>query len=177
MTRDFWLKRLATGGIVACVVTVAATVAYPFVSAALGWSSGGHPGYAVGDRVDLPPSMYAKAAHTLVIFGRSGCGVCQRMKPLLTDMVARVGRAPSMAAVLVTSASDLDAEVQFARDIGLTADDVNPLDLGTLRLKLVPTVVIVNRHGEVQFVHTGEAGSSGADAELLRIVSSFALDR
>ena len=176
MTRDALVARLATAGAVASLLLVAATAVYPVVRARLG---GVEPesGYVIGDHIDVPPAVYERAPHTLVIFAESGCGACQRLKPMLAALVRTVGQAPAAAVAMVTTTADTDAQLRYASEIGLDKGRVTALDLTALRLRRVPTVAVVSPDGRVRYAHTGAPSSREEEDEMTRAVLSLVLDR
>jgi hypothetical protein len=58
------------------------------------------------------------------------------------------------------------AEQQFARDIGLDERQVVPLDLTTLRVRGVPTVLLVDTAGKILAVTEGAPKPSDASTFL-----------
>lgn len=176
MTRDDLVRRIASVGIAICVVVTLATFAYPFVRARLGLAAPASAGYAVGDRIDVPESLYAGAPHTLFIFAQSRCGVCQREQPTIRRLVARLGETPGLGVAMIADRDDPEADRAYARAIGLADGALTLLDLRRLRVAIVPAVVVVNRRGEVRHVHTG-APSPEAEEALVRAVLSLSPDR
>jgi len=173
---DRRVKRFATATTAFCGLLVATTLAYPFVRARIGWAAA-PTGYAVGDTIDLPAAAFRGAPHTLVVFVRASCAVCQQMTPLLTTILSRVSEHPSMRVLLVTPATDGDAEHAFADEIGIAREQRVALDLTLLRVTRVPTVVVVNERGKIEYVHIGKPSSAEREAELVGTVTSFALER
>ena len=117
MTRDRLVARIATGSIGVCVLILIGTLAFPFVRSAVG-EPVPRAGYAAGDRLDVPAGIYDRHAYTVVIFARSGCGVCQQLKPALARVTAAVAAMPSMGVAVIAPDSNPRAEEQFAREIG-----------------------------------------------------------
>ena len=176
MTGDDLVRRLATYGIAACAIVVLTTAAYAFARARFAGSSPTTAGYAVGDRIDVPESIYASAPHTLVIFARSRCGVCQREQPVLKRFIASLGGPPRVAIAMISGTDDPDADGAYARALGLGDRALTLLDLKRLRVGVVPVVALVNRSGTVEYVHTG-ALSPAVVEELTRTVLSLSPDR
>jgi len=176
VTRDALIARLATAGAVASLLLVAATAVYPVVRARLNGGST-ETGYLTGERIDVPAPVYERASHTLVIFAESGCGACQRLKPLLAALVRTVGQTSTAAVAMVTTASDPDAQLRYASEIGLDKSRVTALDLTALRLKRVPTLAVVSPDGQVRYAHTGAPASRDEEDEMTRAVLSLLLDR
>jgi hypothetical protein len=134
-------------------------------------------GYALGDRIDVPDAIFRDRPYTLVIFARSSCGASQAMKPLLAAIAKSVSTSDGMGVTLITPMSDRQAEDEFAAEIGIGRRQTMPLDLAGLRVSRVPTLVVVNQQGEVQFVRSGRPSSTEDEAALLEAVTAFGLIR
>ena len=92
------------------------------------------------------------ALRTLVIIVKSSCTGCQASKPFLARLVTETrGIANSRVALLVAQI-ELE-ERAFARDIGLTEQEVHSLDLNSLKVQRVPTMVVVDSRGTIRFAH------------------------
>ena len=142
-----------------CVVTVVATagaLVVPAVAARLGWTSTTvRPAYEVGSRIDVPASLYADRARTVLVFGRSSCGACERAKPMLSSAIREVTRESSVSVAMVAGAGATAADRQFARDLGIPEDRFFTLDVQSLKLERVPTLVLVDQRGTVLFEREG----------------------
>jgi len=176
VTKDALVARLATTGAVASVLLVAATAVYPVIRTRLAARDSG-ASYSAGEHIDVPASIYERASHTLVVFAESGCGACQRMKPMLAALVRAASQISSAAVVMVSPASDRDAQLRYASEIGLDNSRVTALDLTALRLRSVPTVAVVSPDGRVHYAHTGAPTSREEEDEMTRAVLSLLLDR
>jgi len=173
--QDLKWRRVATIGVVACVLLVALTSAYPFLQARLGAAS--PSGYRIGEVVDLPASVFRDKPHTVVVFARSSCAVSQRMKPLLARLTEGLSDDPSIDVVLVTPLGNAPAEAAFAEQIGVGPRHRVALDLAPLKVARVPTVVVVNQRGEVEYVQDGQPQTAEAEAALLQAVASMRQER
>ncbi len=129
-------------------------------------------GYAVGERLDVPAGVYDRHAYTVVIFARSGCGVCQQLKPALARVTAAVADMPSMGVAVIAPDSNPRAEAQFARDIAVSAAPTL-LDLSRLRLRMVPVLLVVDRRGEVQFIRSGGGWSAADEADIVHAIRTL----
>ena len=176
MIQDGLVRRLASYGIAGCVIVVLATAAYPFVRARLGFGAAAARGYSAGEPIDVPETIFAGAPHTLLLFATSRCGVCQREQPALKRIVASLGDPPRIGVAMIAGTDDPEADRAYARALGLPDRAVTLLDLTRLRVALVPAIVVVNRRGQVEYVHTG-APSPEAEEALARAVLSLAPDR
>jgi len=154
---DRLIRRLSTVGIVVCVAAVALTVAslaFPSLRSRLGFQPKRLPSYSAGERIDLPKDFYASSRLTLIVFARSTCGACQAAQPKLAAIASELAGS-SIPTVLVTSGAASEQERSFATAMGIDDRHVVPFDLSTLRLQVVPTVVLVNTQGDVLFAMEG----------------------
>jgi len=172
MKRDTFGQLALTIALVCVLVLVAtlATLAMPSIRLVLGFAPAQAGAYALGERIDVPPAVYESSQYTVVVFARSGCGVCQQMKPWLSDLAERVQQRASSRVVMVVGAGQLKDEIAFAGEIGLGRERVVPLTPGPIKVQVVPTVVLVDRQGRVLFVQEG-APLAERDAVIDRIVT------
>jgi hypothetical protein len=171
------IGRLATAVTIGCVAVVAITLgalALPSVRAKLGFPAARPVSYPIGDRIDVPASLYESAGQTLFVFARSSCTACQRSKPALTEIVAQIRRTPAARILVVTSDMHRASEVAYANDLGLDDAQVIGLNLDGLRLRVVPTLVLVDQRGRIHYTSEGMI-SPGQEEELLRAVTSLAV--
>lgn len=163
--------------ICATAVTVTAVaLAMPSVRTTLGLRPAApRPSYAPGETVDLPEAVFKETQHTLVIFFRPDCGACERLKPFLTRLAARSDPA-SLRVIAVTSASNRQAAVAFAKQIGLDELQLVTMDLRTVRVSQVPTLVLVNHTGTVEGAIQG-IPTSQEEGDLLRTVTRLSQAR
>jgi hypothetical protein len=168
---DRFLSRLSVFIVVGCAFCLTGTalvLSSPALKVTLGLGPVRETGYVPGEGIDLPPSLYSANARTLVIFAQSTCAVCQRAKDSLGDLAEAFTSGPLAHVVMVTgrSAPSMAAEQQFARDIGLDERQVVPLDLTTLRVRGVPTVLLVDTGGKILAVTEGAPKPSDASTFL-----------
>ena len=158
MAVDAVLRRVATVVTLACAALVALTVLLlfrPTLRATFGFETAAGPAYRVGDRVDVPPDLYDSSAATVLIFARSTCGACQRATTELAAVVARLRTIASVRITLVAAANRADDELAFARAIGLNGDERTTIAVTGLRLRVVPTVLVVDRAGVIRYSSEG----------------------
>jgi hypothetical protein len=160
------IGRTAIGLSVGCVAVLAATIASlvsPGIRSTLGLMPAAARSYQHGEHIDVPSSLYGSSPYTVVLFARSDCGVCQRIKPWLSETIAAVeGQTPAKVMMVATN-SRLDEEVFYAREIGLGPERVVQLASTTLKVRQVPTLVLVDRRGTVQYSVDGAPNISTAD--------------
>jgi hypothetical protein len=164
------LGRIAIALAVTAVVIVGATaalVARPDLRARLGLAP---EAYAVRQVVDVPPAIYNSSSYTLLIFARSTCDVCQRSAKFLSRLAGQTAGAGA-GVRLVSSAPVVASELAFARALGLSDAQVAPVDLKTVRVRRVPTIVLVDRHGEIHYAREGAVSTSDQEAVIKTLVS------
>jgi hypothetical protein len=65
----------------------------------------------------------------------------------------------------------VESELAFARGLGLVDGQVAPVDLRTLRLRRVPTIVLVDRHGAIHYALEGAVPASDQEDVIKRLIS------
>lgn len=171
--RDLWARRAATTVSIACVTVVAVSalvMAVPALRQRWGYTFA-VPVYAVGDRIDLPATIYGASPLTLLIFSRAGCGACQTAKSALTSLIARLQEQASVGTVMLVRDGSESAEREYLREIGLDDSRLVTVNFASLRVARVPTLVLVDRRGEVRYTLEGVPTAGEQDA-LIRIAAS-----
>jgi hypothetical protein len=177
--RDLFARRTATIVISTCAAIVAGTVfalAVPGWRRALGLTAADGVVYPVGDRIDVPVSLYESGPVTLLLFTRSSCGTCQRAKSALAALTTALRDRGTVRVTMVVADGTQADEGNYLHDIGLTAGHLAAVDFRTLRLQRVPTTVLVDRTGHVLYSLEGEPTASD-QMELLRLASARDLYR
>jgi thioredoxin-related protein len=172
MSLDTLLNRFAVGVTMAGLVVVTATgvaLAMPGARETLGLA---RPAYARGQHVDLPRDMYAGASYTLVVFGRSTCSASGRSAEFLRRLVATVEALPHVRVRMVTAAPVAAQELEFARSLGLDEAQVTAVDLSTLRVRQVPSLVLVDGSGQIHYAREG-AVPVRQQEDVLQIVAAL----
>jgi hypothetical protein len=90
--------------------------------------------------------------------------------------VAELHGSPSVGVSVISGESRRDDEVAYVREIGLTEAGLVSMSLGGLRLKVVPTLVVVDRSGTVRFASEG-VPSASTQGELLSTIRGLAAGR
>jgi thioredoxin-related protein len=170
MPRGERLARVAIALAVAAVAIVGATailIARPDLRARFGLA---REAYAVDQVVDVPHAIYDSSSYTLLIFARSTCEVCQRSAGFLRRLAGETAVAGGTVR-LVSSTPVVESELAFARGLGLVDGQVAPVDLRTLRLRRVPTIVLVDRHGAIHYALEGAVPASDQEDVIKRLIS------
>jgi thiol-disulfide isomerase/thioredoxin len=138
---------LTNAGLVLMLLVTAMTIAWPRATAALGMRpKPAPPAYAAGQAIDTPADWYDHADHTLVVFARASCGACQQAQPFLKQLVDELGS--KSAVVLATPGQEPTAELGYGHALGLADAAVKTVPAG-LRVRATPTLVLVNRQGQI----------------------------
>ena len=152
--RSEWIVgRLAGATSVALVLMVAATagtIVWPRVAGAVGLERKvvRTPAYPAGATIDTPAAWHQDTPYTVVIFARSTCAACEKAVPYLKGLTASLrGRA---AVVYASAGVKLERaeEMKYARAIGIGESQVHAAPEG-LKVRVTPTLVLVNQRGEV----------------------------
>lgn len=154
---DLVTRRFAIALIVLSVTSVIATIgllAVPSLRITFAPGTIERTGYVVGEGVDVPPAQGAASGTRVLIFVASHCEACRKSRPGLSQIVASA-QAGGAGVFLVTAREQPESHNEFARAIGLSPSAVQRLDLSQLRLRAVPTVVVVTSAGAAVYVHEG----------------------
>jgi hypothetical protein len=172
-TRDSLLGRIAIAVSIGCALVLAATIgvaSIPNLGERLGWQSAVR--YRAGQQIDLDAALYAGSPRTVFFFARSSCSACQVSKPVMAAIVREVSREAGVRVVLVAGQTLADAESErtFAREIGLEQSQLLRTDLGALRLRSVPAVVLTDAAGSILLAREGLL-TEGDRSEIVRIAT------
>lgn len=172
---DTFIRRLSTSVVVVFLLALAGTVAL-VVSPSLRERAGVGPAaepapYAVGDRVDVDAASYATAPLTLILFARSTCAACQRSADFHKQVVA-AGKARGVPAVLVTPSAEVEAERAYADGLGIAAARVHEAPPGSIKLRAVPALMVVDTSGLIRHVWFG-APDAAAQTTILSAVTAL----
>jgi hypothetical protein len=154
---DTILGRVATGVALGCAALVGLTsilLFVPSLRATFGFSAAAAPAYALGEQIDVPAEVYAASSATVLIFARSTCGACQRAQPEFTALISRLRSERSTDVRLMTTGAGRSEEASYARAIGLTDRELSVAD-ARVRVRIVPSLVVVDRHGVIKFFSEG----------------------
>ncbi|HUL74442.1 MAG TPA: hypothetical protein VLT86_15145 [Vicinamibacterales bacterium] len=138
---------ITNAGLVLILLVTAMTVAWPRVTSALGMRP--KPvelAYRAGQTIDTPADWYQASPYTLVVFARASCGACQQAEPFLKRLVTEL--SAKSAIVLGATGKEPDEELGYGRAIGLDDAAVKVVPAG-LRVRATPTLVLVDRQGQI----------------------------
>src|SRR5262249_17486280 len=101
----------------------------------------------------------------------STCAACQSSRWFLATLVSEAAES-GVAVRLLSDAPAGEGELAFAGALGLDPAAVVPVNLRTLRVRRVPTIVLVDQNGEIHYAREG--AMPGADQQdLLRSLTSL----
>jgi hypothetical protein len=169
---DRLVRRVSIAASAGLVLVLAATlgyVAWPRMAAAVGVKPAATPPpYAAGEAIDVPAAWYDRADTTLILFARASCAACDKAKPFLAQLVARVAsRGDAVMAHPPGAPADDQA---FARGLGFSPDRIVVVDTA-LKVRATPTVVLVNRQGTILGAWEG-VGADDRQAAILKAVDA-----
>lgn len=173
---DAFVRRLSTLVVGVCLLALAATLALvvsPSLRERVGVGPAAEPPpYAAGDRVDIDASVYSSSPLSLILFARSTCAACQRSSDFHKQVVA-AGKTHGVPTVLVTPSTDADAERVYAEGLGIGSAQVYQAPPGSIRLRAVPALMVVDSSGLIRHVWFG-ASDAAAQPTILAAVTALA---
>jgi peroxiredoxin len=176
---DAFVRRLSTAVVVVCLLALAGTVALvvsPSLRARAGVGPASEaPPYAEGDRVDIDAAAYSTSPLSLILFARSTCPACQRSSDFYRQVIA-AGQAHKVPAVLVTPSTDTDAERVYAEGLGIPAAKVYQALPGSIKLRAVPALMVVDSSGLIRHVWFG-APEAATQTTIMAAVTALAGSR
>jgi hypothetical protein len=109
------------------------------------------PAYAVGEPIDIDGAVYRDHPLTIVVFGRSTCPACQRAGAFYRELIADAATR-GIPAWLATPLPDMATETVFAAELGVPGTHVLHTPPGSIKLRSVPALAIVDRGGLVRHI-------------------------
>jgi hypothetical protein len=165
--RERWVRRASVVVLVACMAGVSVTLGLVRQSVL---SPDGRTGYHVGERTDVPAEWLGSGG-TLFVFLRSDCAASQANAGLLAGIQSDI--PSNIRVVAVVPARSGDGELEFAERAGFDRGRIRTADFESLRLRVVPTLLLLDREGIVQMERIGTAQTTG-QAELAAELSRLA---
>jgi len=124
----------------------------------LGWVSY----FEVGSASGLPAEWHQSATPTVVIFISGACAACQQSAPFHRALRSS-GRAAGLRVVTALTAAN-DDPAGYAANESLSEHDVVRFDATGSRLRVVPTILIIDRNGVVVEKKEGVLPEAGQHA-------------
>ncbi len=97
--------------------------------------------------VEIPAEWRSQSDYTLIIFGRESCPACAASAAFHKEL-ATAAEAHGVRALAALTAS-VEDPAQFAASIGIAPDHALRAHPAPKHLTSVPTVIVVNRAGEI----------------------------
>ena len=161
---------ITNAGFVLILLVTAMMVAWPRVTSALGMrAKPAELAYRAGQTIDTPADWYQTSSYTLVVFARASCGACQQAQPFLKQLVSDLSAKGSV--VLGSTGKEPNDELGYGRAIGLDEAAVKVAPAG-LRVRATPTLVLVDRQGQVLAAWEG-VGPSAKQAQIVKTIQSI----
>mgnify|MGYP003575296088 CR=1 FL=1 len=111
-------------------------------------------GYAIGDVLpSIPGVNYGDREQTLVMFLSSNCRYCTESAPFYSALTAR--RDAASVRIVAVGTEPQEALSSYLEDHSVRTDNVVTVTPGTFRVRGTPTLVLVNRKGEVHALWRG----------------------
>ncbi len=110
--------------------------------------------YQTGDLVDVPPAVYQSSARTLLLFARRDCAACQRSELFHQSAIAAAATVGTGVA-LMSPTTDPASEAPYAARLGVAPEQVHVIAPGSIKLRTVPTLMLVDAAGRIQDVWFG----------------------
>ena len=165
------LETLANTAIIVLSVTVAAVLAKNYLLAPV---SPGPLGIRKGQTFELPQEAnFTTAESTLVVALSPGCSFCTQSLPFYRSLVTRrdSGKAPLRIVAVVARKGQIEDEQRILEEAGIHVDALLPADLAELGISGTPTLILVDRRGEVMEVWPGKL----SEEREIRVLQSLGL--
>lgn len=138
--------------LMSCCVLVACALVIAVTATALGWRLQGNvavSGYDVGGQIDVPSDWLAEDRPTLLVFLRSDCAASRQFLAELAGRSDLGGFNTTTRLVLPVTETKAESDIQLAGAAGFEMPAIRTVDFSALRLKVVPSLVLVGRDGRV----------------------------
>jgi hypothetical protein len=149
-TAEQWLGRAAIAGIVILLTLISATalvLSNPSWRDRIRRQAGWVTEFSVGAPSGLPTAWHQRTTPTVVIFVSSTCVACRQSLPFHRELRSAITAAGLGAVTALTSAQDDTAT--YAANESLPLTDVVRFDAVGSRLRVVPTILILDSRGSV----------------------------
>lgn len=136
-------------------------------------SSLGSAAYTVGERIQpLQGVEFATSSNTLVAFVGSNCQFCIDSAPLYRAVAEERDRRRGALQFVVASREPVERLQAFAARYHVRADRLISVVTDHVKIRMTPTLVLLDRSGIVQGVWTGEQPGARGEAILQRLRAS-----
>ena len=113
--------------------------------------------FAIGDKLDAAvPVKFGDAEQTLLMLVQAGCQYCTASIPFYKDLLTTRGSSPSRVRIVAIATSNLDATTSYLAVHGVEPDAILPMPSAWLGRVGTPTLLSVDKTGEVSGVWLGQ---------------------
>jgi hypothetical protein len=134
-------------------VTAVVTLVFA-VLASIARLSSGPASYKPGDRMEAVPGItFSEAPKTLLVAFTTSCPDCT-VTMLAVKRLQHMAKPRSFRFVGITTDPELQAK-KYVSDNGVELDSIVSVDASLLRIRVAPTVILVDKHSAVVSIWTG----------------------
>jgi thioredoxin-related protein len=127
----------------------------------------------VGQSVDVSAALHGGAPYTVLLFARANCRACQNAKPMLAQLMAQLSGSDRVAVRVLAPARTPDEQIEYIRTLGLSEESLVLVDFRDYRIRGIPTLLLVNKKGEILRISQGTGESlAGFAAEVASVSGS-----
>jgi len=113
--------------------------------------------FAIGDKLDTTlPVKFSEAEQTLLMLVQAGCQYCTASMPFYKDLIKARGSSPGHVRIVASATTNLDATTSYLAVHGVEPDAILPMPSAWLGRVGTPTLVSVDKAGEVSGVWLGQ---------------------
>jgi len=158
-------------GTAAALATTVLVGFAPLLRAKVGWTGATRTAYSAGQAIDLPAGLYSTNDRTLVVFASGTCSACLKSARALSGLIADFRDSGTRVLIVTPTTMVVDQE-SFIRGLGVAPSQHVSMDTSGLRLKIVPTTVLIDRLGKVLYAREGLVDDAGRQAIRLAVDGS-----
>jgi hypothetical protein len=104
--------------------------------------------------MDVPDALYTGGNLTLLLFVRASCPACESAAPTFARLVSGLEGTETDVRVL-TPVADRARQLEYVNSLGLDENRLIQIELRALKVRSVPTAVLVNHRGVILGVSEG----------------------
>jgi hypothetical protein len=117
----------------------------------------------------IPSVDYQSSKHTLLIALNTNCSYCRESLPFYRKLALANDLSGKPLRILAVFPNKTDEVAHYARENDLLLDTVAEVELNRLRISGTPSMVLINRNGEVNDFWIGKL----QDSETERLISAL----
>jgi len=108
-----------------------------------------------GTKVSVPDVDWSKNNQTLVLALSTECHFCSESAPFYQHLIQAKTGSEAFEVIAVVPQPESEGR-QYLRELGVNVEQVKQVELRTLGVQGTPTLLLVNKNGEVIDVWTGK---------------------